>query len=310
MNQHVAGSTVAVTGAFGFTGRALAERLLANGCQVVSLARRVERNDPLASRLTMHPLDFGAPDELARALAGVDVLYNTYWLRFPRDGSSFEGAVANSVTLFDAARVAGVRRIVHLSVVNADLAAGTPYVRAKALVELLLADSGLSHAIVRPTLTFGPGDILVNNLAWALRHLPAYGLAGRGRYRIQPVHVDDVARIAVEAAAEPDGSVIDAAGPEQLEFRELVALVRTAVGSRSVVVPMPDPLVLLGTRILGRLVGDVVLTRDELAELTSSLLVSHTPARGTIRISEWLQASGGGLGRRWSSELARNYGRA
>lgn len=297
----------AITGAFGFTGRAIAWRLLGADREVVTLTRRKGIGDPLASRIRVEPFDTDRPASLAAALAGVDTLYNTYWIRFPRDGMTFERAVERSSVLIAAAREAGVRRVVHVSVVNAGSDAATPYVRAKAALEKVVQASGLEWVIVRPTLTFGPGDILINNLAWALRRLPVYGMPGRGRYRVQPVHVDDVARICVDAATGGAARIFDAAGPETLEYRELVAIVRRAVGSRSLVVPMPTPAVLLAARVLGRLVRDVVLTADEIRELTSSLLTSSQPPLGTIRITDWVPANAASLGRTWASELARNY---
>lgn len=297
----------AVTGAFGFTGHALAERLLADGHDVVTLTRRSGAGDPLAARVAVRPFDSARPDELAATLADVDTLFNTYWLRFPRDRSTFEGAIAKSAVLFRAARDAGVRRLVHVSVVNAAADAETPYVRAKAALEGVVRSSGLEWVIVRPTLTYGPGDILINNLAWALRRFPVYGLPGLGRYTVQPVHVDDVARICVEAGAGEGGRVVDAAGPETMTYRALVDLVREAVGSRSLVLPMPGPVVLATAKLLGIVVRDVVLTRDEIHELTSSLLTSHEPPLGTIRVTEWVREHASELGRRWSSELARNY---
>jgi NADH dehydrogenase len=298
---------VAVTGSFGFTGRALTEQLLAAGHEVVTLTRRSGQGDPLARRITVEPFDSTDPGLMVASLAGVETLFNSYWLRFPRGSSTFEGAVARSAALLAAAREGGVKRVVHMSVVNAAPDAETPYVRAKAALEAVVRSSGLEWVIVRPTLTYGPNDILINNLAWALRRLPVYGLPGLGRYTVQPVHVDDVARICVEAAAGPAGQVLDAAGPETMAYRELVDRVRAAVGSRSLVVPMPGIAVLAAARLLGLLVRDVVLTRDEIRELTSSLLTSHEPPRGEIRISEWLRANADQLGRRWSSELDRNY---
>jgi nucleoside-diphosphate-sugar epimerase len=302
----------AVTGSFGFTGRALTLKLLEAGREVVTLTRRSGDGDPLAARITIRPFDAEGPSAqaaFADSLEGVEVLYNTTWLRFPRGGSTFEGAVARSAVLLAAARDAGIRRVVHVSVVNASPDAETPYVRAKAALEAVVRSSGLEWVIVRPTLTYGPGDILINNLAWALRRLPIYGMPGFGRYTVQPVHVDDVARICVEAGTTPDltGMTIDAAGPETLEYRELVRMVREEVGSRSIVLPMPHLAVLGAAKMLGLLVRDVVLTADEIRELTSSLLTSHEPARGAIRLSEWLPANATALGRRWSSELDRNY---
>ncbi|MEZ0240216.1 MAG: SDR family oxidoreductase [Chloroflexota bacterium] len=297
----------AITGAFGFTGRAIAWRLLGAEREVVTLTRRRGVGDPLAPRVRVAPFDTDRPASLVAALAGVDTLYNTYWIRFPRGGMTFDRAVERAAVLIGAARDAGVRRIVHVSVVHAEPDAATPYVRAKAALEQVVRASGIEWAIVRPTLTFGPGDILINNLAWALRRLPVYGMPGRGRYRVQPVHVDDVARICVDAATGDAGRVLDAAGPETMEYRELVALVRRAVGSRSLVLPMPTPAVLAAARVLGLLVRDVVLTADEIRELTSSLLTSTEPPLGTIRITDWVPAHAASLGRTWASELSRNY---
>src|SRR5919197_2929386 len=189
--------SAAVTGAFGFTGNAIARRLVADGWHVITLARRVDYSDPVASSIKSAPLDFARPADLASALDGVDTLFNTYWIRFPRGAWSFERATAETAVLLAAARQAGVRRIVHVSVVGADPHGPTPYVRAKGVVEHAVRTSGLEWSIVRPTLTFGPNDILVNNMAWALRRLPIYGLPGAGTYLIQPVHVYDVARIGV-----------------------------------------------------------------------------------------------------------------
>jgi len=300
-------SRVAVTGAFGFTGRAIAERLLEAGHDVVTLTRRSGAGDPMTQRLTVRPFDASRAEELEASLRGVDVLFNTYWLRFPRGAETFEGAVASSATLLAAARAAGVRRVVHVSVVNAAPDADTPYVRAKAALEAVVRSSGLEWVIVRPTLTYGPGDILINNLAWALRRFPVYGLPGLGRYTVQPVHVDDVARICVDVAIGEAGRHLDAAGPETLTYRGLVELVRSAIGSKSVVVPMPGPIVLATAKAIGLFVRDVVLTGDEIRELTSSLLTSHEAPLGTIRISDWVREHADGLGRRWASELQRNY---
>jgi len=303
----MASQRLAVTGSFGFTGRAITERLLAAGREVVTLTRRSGAGDPLAERIAVRPIDTTNPAQLAASLAGVDTLFNTYWLRFPRDGETFEGLVAQSAVLLAAAREAGVRRVVHVSVVNATPDAETPYVRAKAALESVVRSSAMEWAIVRPTLLYGPGDILINNLAWALRRLPVYGIPGLGRYTVQPVHVNDLARLCIDAAEGAPNRVIDAAGPEILAYRDLVGLIRGAVRSRAIVVPLPALVVFAAARLIGLFVRDVVLTRDEIRELTSSLLTSREPARGEIRISEWLRENADSIGRRWSGELSRNY---
>ena len=292
-----------VTGAFSYTGRHIARRLLVDGRRVRTLTRR--RNP--ASALEQAPLQFSDRHALVESLRGADTLYNTYWIRFEHGDSTFAGAVENTRRLFDAAAEAGVRRIVHLSVTNATEGSPLPYFRGKAVLERELRESGRSHAIVRPTLVFGSLDILVNNIAWVLRRLPVFLLSGDGRYRVQPVSAHDVASLAVEAAAEEADVALDAAGPEVYPFAELVRLVGLATGVRRPLVRVPAPVVLRLGDLVGRARRDVLLTREELAGLRASLLVSHEPPRARESFREWVAANADGLGRRYVSELARNY---
>jgi NADH dehydrogenase len=296
-----------VTGAFGYTGSRIAERLLADGRRVVTLSRRDGGSHPLAGRIERMPYDF---DEaaLAAALDGVETVYVTYWMRFPRGETTWGEMVENVGRLARASVAAGVRRLVYVSVSNASHDSSTAYFRAKAAAEDMIRASGVSHAIVRPTLLYGPADILINNMAWTLRRLPVFGIPGDGEYRVQPVHVDDVAELSIRLGASDEAADVFAAGPEVLTFNELTRVVRAAVGSRALVTHMPPTLVLAATRVVGVLVRDVVLTRDEIRELTESLLVADDPA-GTCptRITEWLAANRESVGRSWSSELGRNF---
>ena len=280
-----------VTGATSFTGRFIARRLTDAGYEVRNLGH----------------LDLADPDRMAAALDGTDTLYNTFWIRFERGPITYPWAIDRSRQLFDAARRAGVRRIVHISVINASHDAPTAYFRAKAEVEDALQASGIGHAIVRPTVTFGPGDILVNNLAWTLRRMPAFGIPGDGRYPIQPVHVEDVAEVAVRAGGMTEDVTLDAGGPDILAFDEFVALVRGAIGSRALLVHLPVAASLAAARLIGLVVRDVVLTRHEVTELRQRLMVSAQPPSGTIRLADWLTANADGLGRRWANELDRHY---
>lgn len=297
----------AVTGAFGYTGGFIADRLLAGGRTVRTLTRRAPGNHRLAGRVQAVPLRFDDEAGLVAALRGVDTLYNTYWRRFPLPGLAFTDMVAQSATLIGAALAAGVRRIVHFSVSNASAAAPTSYFRAKAEVELVLRTSGLSYAIIRPTLLYGRGDILINNLAWTLRRVPVFGVAGSGRYRVQPVLVTDVADLAIRLAAGAENVVVDAAGPDTYRFVDLVRLVRDRIHAPARIIRVPPLVALLGARVIGRVVGDVVLTRDEITELMSELLVSADPASCPTHFGDWFDAETERVGRRYSSELARNY---
>jgi uncharacterized protein YbjT (DUF2867 family) len=302
-------TTDAVTGATSYTGRFIAERLVSAGRTILDLTRDPRVPHPLGEAVSSVLLDFDQSDRLAQALEGVDTLYNTFWIRFERGPITHAWAIERSQILFGAAQRAGVRRIVHISVINAAHDAPTAYFRAKATAEDALKGSGVSHAIVRPTVTFGPGDILLNNLAWTLRRLPVFGLPGDGRYPIQPVHVEDIAEIAVRLGPLTEHIVQDAAGPDTFSFREFVALVRKAVGSRALVVPTPVAAALVAARLIGLVVHDVVLTRDEVTELQTGLMRSSAPSAGRIRLADWLAANADTLGRRWASELDRHFRR-
>jgi uncharacterized protein YbjT (DUF2867 family) len=294
-----------VTGAFSYTGRHIAEALLARGRRVRTLTRRPEPSHPLAARVEVAPLAFD--DSLDASLRGADTLYNTYWVRFERGWTTFAGAVENTARLVAAARRAGVRRIVHVSVANPDAKSPFPYFRGKAETEEVVRESGLSYAIVRPTLVFGPDDILVNNIAWGLRHVPVFLLAGDARYEVQPVSVRDTAAICVDVGAAQDDLVVDAAGPVRWSFEAFVRLIARAVGSRAWIAHAPPGVALAVSRLAGLVLRDVILTRDELDALTAGLLVSAEPPRGRDRFDEWLAENATRVGRRYTSEVRRNF---
>ena len=297
----------AVTGAFGYTGRHIAARLLSMGLPVLNLTGHPDRPNPFGEAVSTDRLELDRPEALARSLEGTETLYNTYWIRFARGSVTFDTAVENSRRLVRAAEVAGVRRIVHISITNASSTSTLPYFRGKALVEQAVRESTIPHAIVKPTVVFGPGDILINNIAWFLRRFPLFPVFGDGEYRLQPVSVEDLADIAV-SAARADGDVeIDAVGPETLTFNRVLQMVREAVGSRVRLVHAPAPMAYWMSRPAGWLVRDVVITRDEIEGLTAGLLVSDARPTGRATLSEWLSRNGATVGARYASELSRHY---
>jgi NADH dehydrogenase len=296
----------AVTGAFGYSGRHIAGLLLGEGARVRSLTGHPDRPDPFGGKVEVRRFAFDDPARMRAELADVQVLYNTYWVRFDHGASTFARAVEHSRRLFQAAAEAGVQRVVHVSITNPSLESPLPYFRGKAEVERALAESGLSHAILRPAVFFGGRDVLVNNIAWLLRRLPVFGVAP-GAYGLQPIHVEDFAKLAVAHGASRETVTVDAVGPEAPTFRALVELVRRAVGSRAILVKVPPRLLLLAARLLTPLTGDVVLTPDEVAGLRANLLVSRGAPTGTTRFSAWALENGPQLGREWASELGRHY---
>ncbi|WP_052888081.1 SDR family oxidoreductase [Thermogemmatispora carboxidivorans] len=296
-----------VTGAFSYTGQYIARRLLALGKEVRTLTGHPQRSHPLGSQVRAFPLAFDDPSRLREALSGARVLYNTYWVRFPYGHQSYERAIENTRRLFRAAREAGVERIVHVSISNPSLSSPFPYFRGKALLEQDLRQSGLSHAIVRPTVIFGREDILINNIAWLLRHFPLFALFGDGTYQLQPVYVEDMADLTVQVGQQQEDVIVDAAGPDIFTYREMVALIARTLGRRVWLVSAPPGLVLALGKLLSLLVGDVLITRDEIDGLMANLLVSHEAPTGRTHLADWLQAHVTEVGQRYASELARHY---
>jgi NADH dehydrogenase len=298
---------IAVTGAFSYSGKYITRRLLARGEDVVALTGHPHRSDPFGGRVATYPLNFGRPEQLEESLRDCQVLVNTYWIRFDRGGNTQEAAVENTRRLLAAAASGGVQRIVHISITNPSLESALPYFRGKAENELAVMHSGMSYAVLRPTVLFGVEDILINNIAFLLRRFPFFFLAGSGMYRLQPIYVDDVAELAVQAAYGDRDTVTDAVGPETFTFRQLVSLIGAAIGRPRSLLPVPPAFVLLAARLLGLLLGDVLLTRHEIEGLMAGLLVSSQPPLGTTRLSDWLQANRLTLGTKYASEVKRHY---
>jgi len=299
------GELHAVTGAFGYSGRYIAHRLLDAGHRVVTLTNTRPERDPFEGRIPAVPLDFADPSALGRGLRDVTVLYNTYWVRFDHARFSHAGAVQNTRRLFDAAREAGVRRVVHVSITNPSLDSPLAYFRGKAELEQALEATGLSFAILRPTVLFGKEDILVNNIAWMLRSFPVFAIPGDGSYRLQPIFVDDLAELAVRLGAAVENEVVNAIGPETFTYRELVTTLGACIGRPRPIVSLPPAVVYGLGAALGRLLGDVVITRPEIQGLMEERLYVETPPAGHTALSAWARANAADLGRRYASELAR-----
>jgi NADH dehydrogenase len=298
-----------VTGAFGYTGRAITTRLLNDGHRVRTLTNSPDRRHGFGSAVEVHPLAFDDPASLIRSLTGVDVLYNTYWVRYNHRLFTQADAVEHTKTLFQAAREADVRRIVHVSITNPSLDSPLEYFRSKAVLEQALIDNGSSHAIVRPAVLFGRRDILINNIAWVLRHLPIFGVFGDGSYKLQPMHVDDMAALMVGLASAEDNAVVDAIGPETFTYRELVETVGGIIEVRRRIVSVPPGVGHAVGWVVGRLVGDVTITRAEIKGLMDGLLCTDSMPTGSTKLTEWATEQADTLGKRYASELKRRTDR-
>jgi NADH dehydrogenase len=274
---------------------------------VITLTGHPHRPDPFNGKVKAFPLDFKDEQTLVASLDRVDVLVNTYWVRFDRAGNTQSKAVDNTYKLISAARTADVKRIFHISITNPTASSPLPYFWGKAANEKTVIESGMSYAILRPTVLFGKEDILINNIAYLLRRFPVFLIPGDGNYRLQPVNVADLADLVVDAVYRKDNYIIDAVGPDIFTFRELVTLVEEVVDTRRFFIPVPPRLALLAAQFLSLFFGDVMLTPEEVDGMMADLLVSSEPPRGKTKLSDWLEANKEQVGARYASELKRHF---
>jgi len=299
--------TVVITGAFSYTGRYVAQILLRSGYQVRTLTSHPNRPNPFKGTVEVFPFNFEEPEKLRTSLRGASALVNSYWVRFNHGKSTFEAAVKNTRVLITAAREAGIKRVVHVSIANPSIESPLGYYRGKAQLEREIRESGLSHAILRPTVIFGLEDVLINNIAWFARHFPVFVVPGNGRYKIQPIFVGDMAELIAALIERNDNCVLDAVGPETFTFDELVTLISKAVDRQPRLFHLPAAVAYLTTRLAGFFVHDVVLTWQEYRGLMSNLLVSDREPAGETLLSRWVYENRSRLGVQYASEVARHF---
>jgi len=298
-----------ITGALGYTGKVVAEQLLERAIPLRTLTNSPNRPNPFGDAIDIKPLSFDNPDALAHSLDGATVLYNTYWVRFNHKLFTFEQAVTNTKILFDAAKRAGVGRIVHVSILHADEADDFGYYKGKHELEEALVETGIPHSIIRPGVLFGRSDILVNNIAWVLRRMPIFGVFGDGSYRLRPLHVEDMATLLVEHANMSGDFTVDAVGPEEFSYIGLVRTLAEILQVRRPIMRIPSPIAFACSKLLNPFVKDVIITKEEVKGLMRGLLDSQNPSTGTIKLSQWAKEHRDTLGYRYASEVGRRVNR-
>ena len=299
----------AVTGAFGYSGKYIAKRLIDEGHRVITITNSLDRNNLFGDQINVFPFNFDEPEKLEETLQGVSVLYNTYWVRFNHKTFTHADAVRNTEIMFRAAKGAGVKRIVHISITNPSIDSPLEYFSGKAHLEKTLIESGISYSILRPTVLFGKEDILINNIAWGLRYLPVFGVFGDGKYKLQPIYVDDLAGLAIRQGKESINTVIDAIGPETFTYRDLVKTVGEIIGIRRPIVSVPPGIGYLAGLVIGKVVNDVMITKEEIEGLMANLLYVDSPPTGSMKLTDWAKKHSETLGFKYTSELARRVDR-
>lgn len=296
-----------VTGSFGYIGKYITCKLLEQGEEVRTITTHPDKPNPFGNAVKAFSYNFDNPEELTNSLRGAETLYNTYWIRFEYDNQTYRQTIKNTITLFNCAKEAGIKRIVHISVTNASVNSDLPYYAGKAEQENALINSGVPYTIVRPTLVFGDEDILVNNIAWLIRKFPLFPIFGDGTYRVQPVFVKDLASIAVESSRGEKSVILDAIGPETFTFQEFVQLIASAIKPAAALIHIPPAIGILFGKLIGLVLRDNILTRNELKGLMDEMLTSKQQPNGTTAFSDWLESHKEKIGSVYSSEIERHF---
>ena len=302
-------ATHVITGAFSYTGKYITSRLLEQGIRVRTLTGHSNRPTAFRAQVQVCPFNFDNPTALAKSLEGATTLYNTYWVRFSHGDITFAQAVENTKILFQAAKEAGIERIVHISITNPSETSRLPYFKGKAELEKALIASGLSYGIIRPTVIFGAEDILINNIAWLLRRFPVFPIFGGGNYRLQPIYVEDMADLVVQAGKQRDTMIIDAVGPDTFTFEELVNLIASTLERKVWITHVNPELAFSLAKLIEPFLGDVLITQEEVKGLMADLLISQQQPTGHTHLAAWLAENADSVGKHYASELQRHYRR-
>lgn len=263
---------VAVVGATGFVGSHLVPRVAEAGHRVRAISRQGARRPGWPDAVETARADVERGTGLEAALAGADVV--VHLVAIPREGGgrTFENVnVRGTERVIAAARAAGVRRIIHLSVLGVTDDPRLAYLSSKWRGEQVVRGSGLGWVIFRPSLLFGDGDGFFNlirtTLTWWSPGVVA--IPGDGRERFQPLSVDDLASAVVLAIEEParDGSVYEIGGPEVVTYREIVDRVMRATGRRRLKLNLPVPILSALTAVTDRVLPIFPVSHDQVRSL-------------------------------------------
>lgn len=264
---------VAVVGATGFVGRHLVPYLVAQRHQVRALSRDGERRPGWGSEVEALAADVTTAAGLDEGFRGVEAVVHLVAIPREQGGRTFEEVNVRGVErVVAAARAAGVRRIVHLSVLGVSDDPRLAYLHSKWRGEQLVRESELEWVVLRPSLLFGEGDGFFNlvkvTLTWWSPGIVA--IPGDGSTRFQPLSVDDLAIAVERSLVEPEraGSVYEIGGPEYVTYREIVDRVMAVTGKRRLKLGLPVPLLSAMTAVTDRILPIFPVSHDQIASLS------------------------------------------
>ena len=264
--------TVAVVGATGFVGRHVVPHLETSGHRVIAISRHGTRRDEWTDGVETRAADVDTGVGLEGALEGADAV--VHLVAIPREtaGRRFEETnVRGTGRVVIAAEHAGVRRIVHLSVLGVADDPKLRYLRSKWRGEQLVRESSLEWVVLRPSLLFGRGDgffnIVRTTLKWWSPGIVA--IPGKGDARFQPLAAEDLAIAVEKSLTEPEraGQVYELGGPDHLTYREIVDEVMSVTGMRRLKLGMPIPLLSALTVATDRVLPIFPVSHDQISSL-------------------------------------------
>jgi NADH dehydrogenase len=263
----VNGERIAITGGTGFIGRRLADLLRQRGHEAVLLSRRTGT-------------DVGDVDALARAFAGCDAVAHLAGINRELGDQTYQRVhVDGTHNVVEAARSAGVRRIVLLSFLRARPSCGSPYHESKFAAEEIVRGSRLTYTVLKCGVIYGRGDHLLDHLSHALHTVPVFATVGIRQPPLRPTAVQDVAEILFAALVERrlTNQTVAVIGPETLMMRELVTRVGGAIGRTPWIVPMPVAFHRLLSRVAEAVMHVPLVSRAQVRMLAEGLVEAAPP---------------------------------
>lgn len=239
---------ILVTGGTGIVGSAIVEELIRRGETVAVLGRDAAKiRRQFGDSVEPREADVRQPSSLAPAMAGADIVidavqFPTSPIEVPRRGWTFEEVdYKGTVNQVNAAKEAGVKRYVYVSGIGADVNSEKHWFRLKAMAEQHLMNSGLEWTVIRPTWVYGPRDHSLNRLLGFTNFLPFLPLFGDGKQSMQPVFMDDVGRVAAQAALSPEAAnqLFELGGPEVMSMNEVLKTGLDVMGRKRFILHQP-----------------------------------------------------------------------
>ncbi len=231
------------------------------------------------------PMEWVAGDvqdkrSLIKALEGVEKVIHLVGIIVPSGRNTFEAVHAvGTHNVVDAARQAGIKKIIHMSALGTHANAESNYHRTKWKGEVYVRYSGLPYTIFRPSIIFGPGDKFLNMFAGMIRCMPVIPLVGGGVNRLQPIWVEDVAECFARALDNPasDGKMYELGGPQDYSMRDLMEILMQVEGRKRRMLSIPMPLMQLQAAVL-QLLPSPPITLDQLRMLKVNNTCDASPA--------------------------------